>query len=180
MGYVEETGVAQHFRDARIAPIYEGTNGIQAIDLVGRKLPYDGGAFVKGFIEDLRAQAEGLAGDELASTRARLVAAVDTLAKTTGWLAEQREDFNAVLAGATPYLRLMATVVGGVLLGRSAAKALELAPTASGSDKAWYDAKVVTARFYAEQLLPQVDGLAEQVTAGADDLFALTPQQFAG
>jgi len=180
MGYIEETGVAQHFRDARIAPIYEGTNGIQAIDLVGRKLPYDGGAFVKGFIEDLREQAEGLDGDPLGSISAGLVDAVDTLAATVGWLAERREDFNDVLAGATPFLRMMASVVGGVMLGRSAAKAAELVDDASGADRAFYEAKIVTARFYVEQLIPQVDGLAAQVTAGAADLFALTAEQLGG
>ena len=180
MGYVEETGVAQHYRDARIAPIYEGTNGIQAIDLVGRKLPYDGGAFVKGFIEDLRATADSLQDDELASIRAALGDGIDVLAETTNWVFEHREQIQDVFAGATPYLRLMATVVGAELMARSARAAREqLDAGASGADAAFYEAKVVTARFFAEQILPSVHGLKAQVTATARDLYALDESQYA-
>ena len=174
MGYVEETGVAQHLRDARIAPIYEGTNGIQAIDLVGRKLGYDGGAFVKGVIEDLRGSVESLDGEELASIRANLADAVGVLSDTTEWLFAHREDMLDVLAGATPYLRLFATVVGGEMLGRMAAAAV-----AQGTDGDDYlAAKVVTARFFAEQVLPQATALAAQVRATSRDLMALSPSQF--
>jgi alkylation response protein AidB-like acyl-CoA dehydrogenase len=180
MGYVEETGVAQHYRDARIAPIYEGTNGIQAIDLVGRKLPYDGGAFVKGFVEDLRASADSLEGDALASIRERLVEGVDVLAEATEWVFEHREDVQDVFAGATPYLRLMATVVGAELMARAAGAAQEqLDAGASGADEDFYRSKVVTARFFAEQVLPSVHGLKAQVTATARDLYALDEDQYA-
>lgn len=174
MGFVEETGVAQHSRDARIAPIYEGTNGIQAIDLVGRKLPYDGGAFVKGVIEDMRTNVDALEGDELASIKSNLVTAIDVLAETTDWLFANREDMADLLAGATPYLRLFATVVGGEMLARLAKAAIEIGT--EGDD--YLTAKVVTARFYAEQLLPQVHGLKAQVTASARDLMALSDAQF--
>ncbi|MBW3620834.1 MAG: acyl-CoA dehydrogenase, partial [Actinobacteria bacterium] len=168
MGYVEETGVAQHFRDARIAPIYEGTNGIQAIDLVGRKLPYDGGAFVKGVVADMREDVAALSGDELSSIASSLTEAIDVLEDTMGWLFEQREDFANTLAGATPFLRLMSTVVGGWLLAKGAAAA-----QAAGDDDGFHADKIVVARFYAEQILPQVRGLAAAVTRPADDLFAI-------
>jgi 3-(methylthio)propanoyl-CoA dehydrogenase len=177
MGYIEESGVAQHYRDARIAPIYEGTNGIQAIDLVGRKLPYDNGDFVRSFIADLRTTADGLAGEELASIRTHLTDALDVLAETTEWLLSQRDDVQDVFAGATPFLRLMATVVGGAFMARSAQVALELRDDAAGEERDFLDAKLVTARFYAEQVLPQVHGLKHQVTATARDLFALSPAQ---
>jgi alkylation response protein AidB-like acyl-CoA dehydrogenase len=171
MGYVEETGVAQHFRDARIAPIYEGTNGIQAIDLVGRKLPYDGGAFVKGVVADMREDVAALSGDALTTIQSNLTEAIDVLEDTMGWLFEQGEDLANTLAGATPFLRLMSTVVGGWLLAKSAAAAQ--AAIDAGDDDAFLADKLVVARFFAEQLLPQVHGLAAAVKRPADDLFAI-------
>jgi alkylation response protein AidB-like acyl-CoA dehydrogenase len=171
MGYVEETGVAQHFRDARIAPIYEGTNGIQAIDLVGRKLPYDGGAFVTGVIADMRRDVTALSGADLASTKDSLTEALDVLEDAVGWLFAHREAFDDLLAAATPFLRLMSTVVGGWLLAEGAAAAR--AELDGGADEAFLRDKIVVARFYAEQVLPQVRGLAAAVKREADDLFAI-------
>jgi 3-(methylthio)propanoyl-CoA dehydrogenase len=178
MGYVEETGVAQHFRDARIAPIYEGTNGIQALDLVGRKLPYDGGSFVKGFLADQREVVAGLP-DELAAIAGPLDDALGVLERTTEWIFEHREDPNDVFAGATPYLRIFGTVVGGVYLAKGAAAAQRLLDAGETGDFGadYLEARITVARFYAEQLLPQVHGLVGAVTAGADDLYALTPAQ---
>ncbi|MFP4634749.1 MAG: acyl-CoA dehydrogenase [Nitriliruptoraceae bacterium] len=180
MGYVEETGVAQHLRDARIAPIYEGTNGIQALDLVGRKLPYDGGAFVKGYLGELREHAEGLPAS-LASIRSNLGAAIDALEAATDWMFEHRESFNDVFAGATPYLRAFATVVGGSLLAKGAAAAQGALDTGDHGafQPDFLAGKVTVARFYAEQLLPSVHGLVGAITAGADDLYALDPEQLA-
>ncbi len=180
MGYVEETGVAQHFRDARIAPIYEGTNGIQAMDLVGRKLPYDGGAFVKGVFEEIRADVDGLP-DACRDIGAALAAAVDELATTTDWLFTRRESLADVLAAATPYLRMFATVVGGWQLAKGAAAAQRLldAGHTDAYGTGFLEARLTVARFYATQLLPQVHGLAPAVMAGADDLFAVTAEQLA-
>jgi 3-(methylthio)propanoyl-CoA dehydrogenase len=176
MGYVEETGVAQHYRDAKIAAIYEGTNGIQALDLVGRKLPYDGGAFVKGFIGDLREIADDLP-EQLSSIAENLREGIGALEEATEWIFAHSEDPNDVFAGATPYLRLFGTVVGGAYLARGAAAAQRQLDAGEG-DAAFLEGKVVTARFYAEQLLPQVKGLVAPSTAGADDLYALDPEQF--
>ncbi|MTV25986.1 acyl-CoA dehydrogenase [Nitriliruptoraceae bacterium ZYF776] len=177
MGYVEETGVAQHFRDARIAPIYEGTNGIQALDLVGRKLPYDGGAFVKGFLADLETAADELP-DTLDGLAGPLRDAVAVLERCTDWVFANREQPNDVFAGASPYLRIFATVVGGWLLAKGAAAAQRQLDAGEG-DADFLAAKIATARFYATQLLPQVAGLEAAVVAGADDLYALTPAQLA-
>ncbi len=176
MGYVEETGVGQYWRDARIAPIYEGTNGIQALDLVGRKLGYDGGSFVTDHVESLRAHAAD-DRDELASTMAGVTAALDVLDETTQWLLGQRDEMQDVLAGATPYLRLFATTVAGALLAKGAAAALD--EVDAGNDVDFHRARITTARFFAEQLLPEVHALAPQVTATARDLFELDAAQLA-
>src|SRR6185437_14984219 len=110
MGFIEETGAAQLYRDARIAQIYEGTNGIQAIDLVARKLPLSDGAAVRSYIDELRRTAAAVTASNdpaFGQTGARLTEAVDSLAHATEWLLAQRGNSgDAVLAGATPYLRL--------------------------------------------------------------------------
>jgi alkylation response protein AidB-like acyl-CoA dehydrogenase len=173
MGYVEETGVAQHYRDSRIAPIYEGTNGIQAIDLVARKLPMRGGGVVQEFLDGIFALADDLAaaGDELGSIRTQLSASADGLRTTTEWLLSRgAANPNDALAGATPYLRMFGLVTGGWLLARSALAAQQLLASGLG-DKPWLQEKIATARFYAEQLLPQAAGLASAVTAGAGVLY---------
>jgi 3-(methylthio)propanoyl-CoA dehydrogenase len=174
MGYVEETGVAQYLRDSRISPIYEGTNGIQAIDLVMRKVPMRGG----GVVADLLAQIEALgpeldgAGPELAGIQPALADGVGVLREATDWiLSRGRAEPNDVLAGATPYLRLCGLVVGGWLMARSALAASRLLRTVAGPDAVFLREKIVTARFYAAQLLPQAGGLLPAVTAGAGPLF---------
>ncbi|MDE0802986.1 MAG: acyl-CoA dehydrogenase [Acidimicrobiales bacterium] len=182
MGYVEETGVAQHFRDARIAPIYEGTNGIQAMDLVGRKLPMRGGGVVKDFLADV-GQTVGrvrAAGDDYAVIAGELETALSALNESTDWImAKGLDDVRNALAGATPYLRQFGIVTGGWLLAESAleAKAL-LDGDGGGFDTEFLEAKYTTTRFYATQILPQAAGLVGAITAGFDDLMELSPTQF--
>jgi len=181
MGFVEETGVAQHFRDVRIAPIYEGTNGIQAADLVGRKLPMRGGGVVFDELNEISTLASELGGHEqLARFGQSLETTVGAARRATEWLlANGAEDPNNALAGSSPYLRLLGTVVCGGLMARLALAAVKAGSEATeGSDDAdFYQAKVVSARFFGEQILPTVIGLEATVTAGAADLFALSPDQ---
>ncbi len=179
MGYVEESGVAQHYRDIRIGPIYEGTNGIQAADLVGRKLSMRGG----GVIFDLLAEFEEAATELSKSERtaqfgANLVDACLTARSATEWLLGL-DDPNDALAGSSPFLRLLGTVVCGGFMAQSALHAAErMASGAGPEDSNFYEAKFVAAVFFGEQILPTANGLLGAVQAGADDLFALTPDQF--
>lgn len=158
MGYIEETGVAQHYRDARIPPIYEGTNGIQAVDLVLRKLPVRGGDAVRDHIADMASLLPQL--EQQTGLRAGLADAISALDDATEWLLGASPD--DALAGATPYQRLFGIVTGGWLLARSALASSPLAAE-----------KAVTARFFARNVLPSARGLAAAATAGAEDLFAL-------
>ncbi len=182
MGYVEETGVAQHYRDARIAPIYEGTNGIQAMDLVGRKLPMRGGGVVKDFFADVGATVESVraAGDEYAPIADALADALDALDESTDWLMTNGlEDVRHALAGATPYLRQFGVVAGGWLLADSALRAKELGEgDGDGFSDEFLSAKYTTARFYATQILPQSRGRVGAVSAGFGDLMELEPSEF--
>jgi alkylation response protein AidB-like acyl-CoA dehydrogenase len=187
MGYIEESGVTQHFRDARIMPIYEGTNGIQAMDLVGRKLPLEGGGVVAEFLSQIAMLDPALlrAGEELAGVRSRLAEALTQLADTTNWIMRHgTADPRDALAGATPYLRMFSLVTAGWLMARSALAA-QAALAEAGADgqvdpdeRAFLEAKVVTARFFCEQLLPQVGGLVSAVQAGHADLMAIPADIF--
>lgn len=172
MGFVEEAGAAQHWRDSRIAPIYEGTNGIQAIDLVLRKLPLDEGRVVTGYLDEMEKTAAKLAesADGLSSIAGPLREAVGGLRATTEWLLDGTDPSDA-LAGATPYLRQFGVVAGGYYLAKSALIAKSL--LAEDGDDPWLQAKIDTAVFYAHQILPQAAGAAPAVTAGADQLFAV-------
>ncbi|MYI20944.1 MAG: acyl-CoA dehydrogenase [Acidimicrobiia bacterium] len=175
MGYVEETGASQYCRDVRIAAIYEGTNGIQAIDLVGRKLPVRGGAVVHELLDRVAETAEQLHPD-LAALREPLTSATAVARSCTDWLLANPGD--AALAGATPYLRLLASVVGAWLLARSAEAArAEITAGATGTEAEALQAKQVTAEFFCHQLLPQAAALAPAVTGGAEILAALSATQ---
>jgi hypothetical protein len=135
MGFIEETGAAQHFRDARIAPIYEGTNGIQAADLVGRKLLRDGGAAIGDLIEQIRAELPGRSADAETIATA-LAAGVTAVEAAAAWLTDRAHDCPAEAAGgATPFLQMVGLVAGGWLLARgatAAAKRIAAAQTGAG------------------------------------------------
>ncbi len=178
MGYVEETGVAQHYRDARIAPIYEGTNGIQAADLVGRKLPMRGGAVVFEQLDAFDHTAAELSKDpELARFGQNLTEAIEVTRECSRWLLENGAvDPNNALAGSVPYLRMLGTVMCAGLVGKAA---LVAAANDTGAEADFYRAKKISAKFFGEQILPTAPALAGAVMAGPDDLFALTPQQLA-
>jgi 3-(methylthio)propanoyl-CoA dehydrogenase len=179
MGFVEETGAAQHMRDARIAPIYEGTNGIQALDLVGRKLPMDGGEHWKRLFADIRNFIKQLPDDgDLGLMRPYLQDAIDALTTATVWmLGNNTDSANDSAAGATPYLRLFGLTMGGYLLARQAQAALDRL-TAGEGDPAFLKAKIITARFFIEQILPQAQALLGPITRGADLFYALDEAQF--
>jgi len=166
MGFIEETGAAQLFRDARIAPIYEGTNGIQAIDLMTRKLPLDGGAVVEAFLGELRGIVEAVNATNdpaLGWSGVRLEEAVESLARATHWLlAKLDKETDEALAGATPYLRLFAVATGGCLLAQQALAALRLNADAGP--------RVALARFFAENFAVQAGALERTVVEGAQGI----------
>ena len=140
MGFIEETGAAQLYRDARIAAIYEGTNGIQAIDLVTRKLPLSGGKAVSAYIDELRGIVEAVAANNDPSfgwTPVRLEEAVESLARATQWMLDRSgKEADAALAGATPYLRLFGLAAGGCLLAQQALAALRLGDGSTAARRA--------------------------------------------
>lgn len=170
MGFVEETGAAQYYRDARILPIYEGTNGIQAIDLVTRKLPLAGGKVMEAYLAELKATADAVrASNQPAFGRMgeRLGEAVAELTRATVWMGKALStNPNAALAGATPYLRLFGLAAGGHYLARGA-----LAAVRDGGETN----HVALARFFAENLCVQASGLAAAVTEGAETILEVTP-----
>nr|WP_295659515.1 acyl-CoA dehydrogenase [Polymorphobacter sp.] len=180
MGFVEETGAAQHLRDARIAPIYEGTNGIQALDLVGRKLGMDGGTHWKALFAEVRQDIRDLPprGD-LGLLRPYLEDALAALESATVWLTGNRgEALSDTAAGATPYLRMFGITIGGWLMARQAVVAHERLAAGEG-DAVFLRAKIATARFFAEQVLPQATALLGPVTRGAELLYAIPEEAFA-
>ncbi len=177
MGFIEETGAAQHFRDARIAPIYEGTNGIQALDLVGRKLAMDGGGHLRALIAEMAADTDALPSDgDLGAIRPFLLQGIEALETASEWLTGHNSgDFDDSAAGATPYLRMFGIVTGGWLLAKQAVAAHEQLAT---RDDPFLRAKIATARFFAEQILPQGTALLGPVTRGKAMMFALDEGQF--
>jgi len=166
MGYVEETGAAQYWRDARIAPIYEGTNGIQAMDLVLRKVPVDDGKVVESLITEMTDILDEMSRHEdLGKFRDELTTALQGLADTTTWIGERlvARELDDALAAATPYLTQFGTVLGGWLMAVSAVAALG---SPQEHTKEFLAQKVVTARFYGEHLLPRATGLVATIKAG--------------
>ena len=174
MGFIEETGAAQIYRDARILPIYEGTNGIQAIDLVMRKLPLEGGKVVEGYIGELKKTADDVRASnrpEFGRMGERLGEAVAALAEATRWMGGAlQKNQEAALAGATPYLRLFGLAAGGIYLASGAlAAARNGAPGGSAQS-------IAVARFFAENLASAAPGLKESIVSGADSALAAGPE----
>jgi acyl-CoA dehydrogenase len=167
MGFIEETGAAQHFRDARITPIYEGTNGIQSIDLVMRKLAADGGAAVWTLLGELTEtviRVETSNDPGFGTTGAKLRDALSALDRTSRWLLERVTSApNDALAGATPYLRLFGSTLGGCMLAAEA-----LAARNAGDGVSEPERYVTLARFFAENIAVQAASLERTVIDGAE------------
>jgi len=180
MGYVEETGAAQHLRDAQISTIYEGTTGIQANDLIGRKMAREGGATLTAVIGLMRGVAGELAarsGDDFVALQGRFTVAIDALAEAGEWLvANYGKDVRAASAGAVPFLMLLGVVAGGWQMARAALVAQTRID--AGDADPFYPAKIATARFYADHILSQAAGLASSVTDGAAGVLALPEDMF--
>ncbi len=180
MGFIEETGAAQHMRDARITSIYEGTTAIQANDLIGRKIARDKGAALKGLIADMRklgAELEAQSGptfDALRRTLPEGIAAVESAAEYI--LATYAQDIKAASVGSVPFLKLMGIVAGGWQMARAALAAQRQID--AGSDDVFYKTKLVTVRFYADHVLSQAPGLAHAVVHGAAGALELSEEQF--
>jgi alkylation response protein AidB-like acyl-CoA dehydrogenase len=180
MGYVEETGVAQYFRDVRIASIYEGTNGIQAGDLIGRKVLRDGGATVAAFVSEMRSVDAPLAnaGEAFAVVRAAVSKGLDEVVQaSTQILTGDRRDPDLAASVAMNYLMLLGTVTGGWQLARGALVANAELEKGAG-DKAFLQTQIVLAQFYAEHLLPRATAHAAAIRAGSATLMKLMPEQF--
>jgi acyl-CoA dehydrogenase len=171
MGFVEETGAAQYLRDARITTIYEGTTGIQAMDLVGRKIAREGGATARAWLAELKKlDAKLAAHPEIRKALADGVKAVEECVDFIVGAKDPRVQF----AGAVPFLKLMGIVAGGWQMARAALAAEKKV----SEDKAFYEAKIATTRFYADHVLVQAPGLRNTVVNGAAGVMALTEDQF--
>ena len=176
MGFIEETGAAQHLRDARITTIYEGTTAIQANDLIGRKIAREKGVTILAVIADMRAATAQLDG-ELAGIGARQSVAVDALEKAVSWIvANFPTDPKAAHVGAVPFLHLLGIVAGGWQMGRGAV--IARAKIAGGDSDPFWSAKLVTARFFADHFLTQATGLAESVVSGAAGALEMADDSF--
>ena len=179
MGYVEETGVAQYLRDSRIAPIYEGTNGIQALDLVFRKLPLDSGQAMQRLLQDVNGVIEEMSqsGDVLSSMSEKLKVEVDKLSEVTLWLGSKMLEGELVDAssGASPYIKMFGQVLGGYYMGKAALLATKKYEE-TGDE--YYAEKITLSKFYIEQLLPLASGYASAVTAGKEDLYNIKAENF--
>jgi acyl-CoA dehydrogenase len=181
MGFIEETGAAQHLRDARITTIYEGTTGIQANDLIGRKIAREGGATAKQVIGVMRAVEAELgkaAGEDMAATREAFSAALTAAEECVSWMViTYGNDIKAAHASAVPFLKLMGIVCGGWQMARAALVARQRLSEGKG-DKSFYEAKIKTARFYADHILTQAPGLRNTIVHGAAGVMALAEEQF--
>ena len=182
MGFIEETGAAQHYRDARIAPIYEGTNGIQAMDLVGRKLSMDGGQAAHDLIKDMKTTAAELSRLYSGKPVERFATAIEAVEDATLWLLDRKADPAAaadVLSGADAYLKLLGDVAGGWLLAKGALLARARLDAGDG-DPAWLEGKMDLYEVYAANVLGHVSSRLAAVGQGGDLLQRMTVEALAG
>ncbi len=181
MGFIEETGAAQHYRDARILTIYEGTTAIQANDLVGRKTMRDGGALARSIIAQVRhteAELASAKSPDLQAIHKRLAAASVALEHVVDYIAvTAKSDIKAAFAGSVPYLKLAGVVFGGWQMARAALIASRKIDAAEG-DVAFYSAKLSTARFFADHFLSQADASRAAIVEGSVGVLALAEEQF--
>jgi hypothetical protein len=183
MGYVEETGVAQYWRDARITTIYEGTTAIQANDLIYRKIALDNGAAMRDLLAEMRTLVDNdlavAAGDELATIRNALEMGIQALTDATNYLLERfaAGDMNAAAAGSVPLVMLAGTVCGGWLMAKAALIAQQRY-NEPDSYTEFYQAKLYTAHFYADHIMPLANSYVHTMLNGADSVMALSPEQF--
>lgn len=180
MGFIEETGAAQHYRDSRILPIYEGTTAIQANDLVGRKTARDGGQVAKAIAGQIEATEAALARRDSVAARAvlkRLKAAREAFVQVVDFIVSQvKTSPNAAFAGSVPYLMLAGNVVAGWQLARALIVAEDR--LAAGEDTAFMQAKIATARFYAEHILAKAPAARDAIVEGADSVMGLDIEAF--
>src|SRR5450830_1393242 len=181
MGFIEETGAAQHYRDAKILTIYEGTTAIQANDLVGRKTARDGGAVAKGIISQIHkteAQLGELTGADFQAMQRHLAEGSAALEAVVEYvLVNVKTDIKGVFAGSVPYLKLAGIVLGGWQLGRAALVSVNKLQ-AGGGDASFYQAKIGTARFFADHILSQAEAYRVSIVEGSSGVMALTEDQF--
>jgi acyl-CoA dehydrogenase len=181
VGYVEETGIAQQYRDVRITTIYEGTTGIQALDLVGRKLAQDMGATatrVIGIMQKAAKELEASDNEDVKALAAPLSKAIDALAETSQFIGmSAMGDLRKAVACSVPYLKLWGITAGGWQMLRSAQIAAEKVAAGDG-DAEFYKAKIATAKFYASHVLTQSAWLKREIIDGSSDVMALTESQF--
>jgi butyryl-CoA dehydrogenase len=181
MGFIDETGAAQYYRDARILPIYEGTTAIQANDLIGRKTVRDGGVTAKAILAEVRATAAQLAAADEASLQAigrQLALGADALEDVVNYVTGNiKADIKAVFAGSVPYLKQAGVVLGGWQMGRAALAAARRLQEGQG-DARFYEAKIATARFFTEHILPLAMAYRTEIVEGAGSVLALQEDQF--
>jgi hypothetical protein len=182
MGFIEETGAAQHYRDARIAPIYEGTNGIQAMDLVGRKLSMDGGEAARALIAEMKDALALLARIYAGKPVERFAAAVEAVEDATLWLLDRKADADAtddVLAAADAYLKLMGDVIGGWMVAKGALAAKARLDAGDG-DPAWLQGKLDLYEIYAANVLGHASSRLAAVGQGGEVLKRMSVEALAG
>jgi alkylation response protein AidB-like acyl-CoA dehydrogenase len=179
MGYVEETGSAQHYRDVRITTIYEGTTGIQGLDLVGRKILANNGEVLQGLLDEMQATAEAMSdSDDLAGQSAALKRAVESGREANAWLLENAGRNRNVAGGVSVnFLMMLGYICGGWVMGQSALKAARLLESGGGNES-FLRAKLVTAQFYTDHLLPRAGSCLATIKAGDDSIMALNVEQF--